>query len=166
MKEVVCRFGVPLHICSDQGHNFESAVFTEMCQMLGMYKTRTTAYHTQSDGMVERFNRTLEDQLATFVDYHQRDGDEHILYLMLAYRSAIKESTGCTPAKVIFWRDLWLPVDLLSGRPEEEVLSSAVDYTGDICEKLKWVHHSARNPLKMASDRTKQRYDLLQSRSS
>ena len=122
--------------------------------------------HTQSDGMVERFNRTLEDQLATFVDYHQRDGDEHIPYLILAYRSAIQESMGCTPAKVIFWRDLWLPVDLLSGRPEEEVLSSAVDYPGDICEKLKCVHHSARNHLKMASDRTKQRYDLLQSRSS
>ena len=153
VKEVVCRFGVPLLIHSDQSRNFESAVFTEMCQMLGMHKTRTTAYHPQSDGMVERFNRTLEDQLAKFVDYHQRDWDEHIPYLMLAYRSAIHESTGCTPAKVIFGRDLRLPVDLLLGRPEEEVLSLAVDYTGDLCEKLKWVHHYARNHLKLASDR-------------
>ena len=141
VKEVVCRFGVPLLIHSDQGRNFESAVFTEMCQMLGMHKTRTTAYHPQSDGMIERFNRTLEDQLAKFVDYHQRDWDEHIPYLVLAYRSAIHESTGCTPAKVIFGRDLRLPVDLLLGRPEEEVLSLAVDYTGDLCEKLKRVHH-------------------------
>ena len=100
VKEVVCRFGVPLLIHSDQDRNFESAVFTEMCQMLGMYKTRTTPYHPQSDGMVERFNRTLEEQLAKFVDYHQRDWDEHIPYLMLAYRSAIHESTGCTPAKL------------------------------------------------------------------
>ena len=75
VKEVVCRFGVPLLIHSDQGRNFESAVLTEMCQMLGMHKTRTTAYHPQSDGMVERFNGTLEDQLAKFVDYHQRDGN-------------------------------------------------------------------------------------------
>ena len=104
--------------------------------------------------MVERFNRTLEDQLAKFVDYHQRDWDEHIPYLMLAYRSAIHESTGCTPAKVIFGRDLWLPIDLHLGRPEEEVLSSAVDYTGDLCEKLKRVHHYARNHLKLASDKT------------
>ena len=50
VKEVVCRFGVPLLIHSDQGRNFESAVFTEMCQMLGMHKTRTTAYHPQSEG--------------------------------------------------------------------------------------------------------------------
>lgn len=59
VKEVVCRFGVPLIIHSDQGRNFESAVFTEVCELLGMQKTRTTAYHPQSDGMVERFNRTL-----------------------------------------------------------------------------------------------------------
>ena len=116
--------------------------------------------------MVERFNRILEDQLARFVDYHQRDWDEHIPYLMLAYRSAIHESTGCTPANVIFGRDLRLPVDLLLSRPEEEVLSSAVDYTGDLCEKLKRVHHYARNHLKLASDRMKQRYDLFQSGSS
>lgn len=40
MKEVVCRFGVPLLIHSDQGSNFESAVFTEMCQILGMHKIK------------------------------------------------------------------------------------------------------------------------------
>ena len=57
--------------------------------MLGMHETRTTAYYPQSDGMVERFNKTFEDQLAKFVDYNQRDWDEHIPYLMLAYRSAI-----------------------------------------------------------------------------
>ena len=48
---------------SDQGRNFESALFTEMGQLLGMKKTRTTAYHPKSDGMVERLNRTLADQL-------------------------------------------------------------------------------------------------------
>ena len=163
VKVVVCRFGVPLLIHSHQGRNFESAVFTEMCQLLGIQKTRTTAHHPQSDGMVERFNRTIEDQLAKFVDYHhQRDWDEHILYLMLAYRSVIHESTGCTPAKVMFGRDLRLPVDLLLGHPEEDVLSSGVDYTRELCEKLELVHRYASNHLKMASDRMKQRYDLLQ----
>ena len=78
VKEVACRFGAPVLIQYDQGRNSYSALFTEMCQLLGMKKTRTTAYHPQSDDMVERLNPTLEDQLAKFVDYHQKDWDKHI----------------------------------------------------------------------------------------
>jgi len=54
VREVVCRFGVPVLIHSDQGRNFESVLFAEMCRLLGIKKTRTTPYHPQSDGMVER----------------------------------------------------------------------------------------------------------------
>ena len=61
VNNFVYRFGVPLIIHSDQGRNFESQVFTEMCRLLGVKKTRTTPLHPQSDGMVERFNRTIED---------------------------------------------------------------------------------------------------------
>lgn len=100
VKEVVCRFGAPVLIHSDHGRN----LFTEMCQLLEMKKTRTTAYHSESDGMVERLNQTLEDQLAKFVDYHQKDWDEHIPYLMMAYRSAVHEFTCCTPAKNDVWK--------------------------------------------------------------
>ena len=61
VKEFVARFGVSLMIHSDQGQNFESTVFSEMCGLLGITKTRTTPLHPQSDGMVERFNRTLSN---------------------------------------------------------------------------------------------------------
>ena len=68
VKEVLRWFGVPLSLHLDQGRNFESAVFSEMCSLLG---TRTTPLHPQSDGMVERINRTLEAQLSRFVSDHQ-----------------------------------------------------------------------------------------------
>ena len=71
VNNFVCRFRVPLIIHLDQGRNFESQVFTEMCRLLGVKKTRTTPLHPQSDGMVERFNRTIEDQLSKFVDENQ-----------------------------------------------------------------------------------------------
>ena len=155
VKEVICRFGVPLLIHSDQGHNFESAVFTEMCQMLGMHKTRKPQRITHNQ-KVERFNRTLEAQLAKFVDYHQRDWDEHIPYLMLAYRSAIHEYTGCTSAKVIFGKYLRLTVDLLLalGPTRGRGLELGSNDTGNLCEKLKRVHHYARNHLKLAFNST------------
>ena len=72
VREFICRFGVPLLIHSDQGRNFESELFAEMCRLLGIKKTRTTPYHSQSDGMVECFNRTLEAQLSKFADHNQK----------------------------------------------------------------------------------------------
>ena len=57
----VCRYGLPIELHSDQGRNFESVVFKEMSELYGIKTTCTIPLHPQSDGMVERFNRTLEE---------------------------------------------------------------------------------------------------------
>ena len=59
VNEFICRFGVPEQLHSDQGRNFESKVIKNVCDLLQIRKTRTSPYHPQSDGLVERFNRTL-----------------------------------------------------------------------------------------------------------
>ena len=53
VEEWICRYGAPNSIHSDQGKNFESHLFSEICHLLGIHKTRTTPYHPQSDGLVE-----------------------------------------------------------------------------------------------------------------
>ena len=58
VEQLLLRFGVPDQIHSDQGRQFESKLFAEMFDLLHVDKTRTTPYHPQSDGMVERFNKT------------------------------------------------------------------------------------------------------------
>ena len=65
-NQVVCRFGMPSVIHSDQGREFENKIMQELCLLDGSHKTRTTPYHPESDGMVERFNRTLLMMLAMF----------------------------------------------------------------------------------------------------
>jgi len=99
-----------------------------MCRLLGIKKTRTTPYHPQSDGMVERFNRALEAQLSKFADHNQKDWDLHIPFLLMAYRSAIHDTTGCSPVKLMMGRELKLPIDLIFGRPEEEPPQTVTDY--------------------------------------
>lgn len=64
-----CRFGVPNELHSDQGQNFEPQVFAEVCRRLGVKKTWTTLLHPQSDGLAERFNRTLATQLAILMSH-------------------------------------------------------------------------------------------------
>jgi hypothetical protein len=61
---IFCRFGVPLELHSDQGKNFESTVFQEICRILDITKTRIMPGYPQSDGMVERMNRTLLNGLS------------------------------------------------------------------------------------------------------
>ena len=74
MNEVTARFGIPERIHSDQGKQFESNLFKELCEMLQIDKTRMTAYHPQSDCVVERFNRTLVYMIGTFVNDHHSVG--------------------------------------------------------------------------------------------
>ena len=162
VKEFIFRFGVPMQMHSDQGRNFESAVFSGVCNLLGINKTRTTALHPESDGMVERFNRTLErfnrtleNQLAIFVEHHQKDWDDHVPLLMMSYQSAVHESTKQTPAKLMFGREVNLPLDLLFGRPPNKKVKSLDDYVEMLEKRLENVYEFARIRTRVASDRMK-----------
>ena len=158
VNEVFCRFGVPLEMHSDQGRNFESQVFQEVCKILGIHKTRTTPYHPQSDGMVERFNQTLERHLAKVVDSHQCNWDEYIPLFLMSYRAAIHETTTVTPAYANFGRELRLPADLLSGCPPDTP-KSVTEYVEELRNRMVDVYEEIRDAGIKASERMKTRYD-------
>lgn len=97
IEQFVSRFGVPLQLHSDQGREFESGLIEELCKLLQINKTRTTPYNPKSDGLVERFNRTVQQMLTVLVSDARDDWDEHLPYVMMAYRASVQESTKCTP---------------------------------------------------------------------
>ena len=92
VDEVVCRYGVPVCLHNDQGANLNSQVILSLCRRLGIDHTRTTAYHPQGNGQVERFNRTLESMLSKMVNENQKDWDVHLSKALFAYRTAIHDN--------------------------------------------------------------------------
>ena len=98
-------FGQPDILHSDQGRNFESTVLAQALEAFGVKKSRTTAYHPQGDGMVERFNRSLLQLLRTYVD-HQDDWERYLPLVLYAYRTSLHSSTGCSPFSLMYGRDL------------------------------------------------------------
>ena len=117
VDEIICRYGVPKSIHSDQGANFCSEVIQAVCKLLKIDKTRTSAYHPMGNGQVERFNRTVEAMLSKVVKDNQRDWDCHLQKALFAYRTAF------TPYHLNFGRSPNLPVDILLGRVSEDFAS-------------------------------------------
>lgn len=110
LTQFICRFGVPLVIHTDQGREFESQLFQHLCRVLGAGKTRTTPYHPQSDGMVERQNRTIQQLLSLYVNEQRDDWSDHLDFVMMAYRSTVHQTTQCSPNLVMFGREVNLPL--------------------------------------------------------
>jgi hypothetical protein len=104
--------------------------------------------------MVERYVKTTEERLRKVVSDHQRDWDERLPIFLLSYRASTQETTGVTPASMVFGRDL-----KLGASPDKEM--STTDYTTELIESLDNIHHFAREHLKLSSDRMKARYDRL-----
>ena len=60
LDKIICKYGTPSKICSDQGVNFESELFKHLCEMLQITKLRSTGYHPETNGEVERANKTIK----------------------------------------------------------------------------------------------------------
>ena len=93
-EEMFLRFSPPEQLHSDQGRQFESKLVGEICKLLGIVKSRTTPYHPQGNGLVERFNHTLVDMLSTVSKDHPFLWENHIRAVCMAYNTSVQASTG------------------------------------------------------------------------
>ncbi|KAF8778512.1 Retrovirus-related Pol polyprotein like [Argiope bruennichi] len=101
---------------------------------------------------------TILNHLSIHVSMNQQDWDRKLPMFLLAYRSAVHETTGFTPSQMLFGRELRLPCDLLFGRPPD-VPSSPEEYVHELQERLESVHEFARNRIDIATEKMKTRYD-------
>jgi len=145
------RFGVPETITSDRGAQFTSAVWASLCRLLCIDHTQTTAYHPQSNGMVERFHRRLKDALRARMA--GADWAAHLPWVMLGVRSAWREGAECTPAEAVYGAQPVLPGQFLLSpeSPSPEFLEAFCDTLASR-QPLRTAHHSLPLPVELPED--------------
>ena len=104
--KMFARVGVPEEILTDQGTNFTSQLLTELYRLLRVHPIRTSAYHPQTDGLVEQFNQTLKTMLRKTANQEGKDWDKLVPYLLFAYREVPQASTGFSPFELLYGRDV------------------------------------------------------------
>ncbi|KMQ85815.1 gag-pol polyprotein [Lasius niger] len=106
LTDWIARFGTPARITTDQGRQFEAELFRRMTQLTGSKHIRTTAYHPQANGMVERFHR----QLKTAIKCHETEAWTQVLpIILLGIRAAWKDDLGSTSAEMVYGEPIRLP---------------------------------------------------------
>ena len=149
---------MPESLHTDQDRNFESALIKEICQLLGVRKTQTTPYHTQSDGLVERFNKTVLVMLSMAVQQDEDKWDLLLPYLLLAYCISVHETTGATPFSSMFGRDPRLPEDTMYGIPPE-TYDSPECYSQTLVGRMRSAYQLVQLKAKRRQNHQKEVYD-------
>ena len=158
VETVVCRFGAPSALHSDQGRNFQSRLFRKVTDLLEMSQTRTCAFNPKSDGLVERCNRTIEALLSAVVADDHSDWDDKLPYVMSAYRSSVHSTTGVTPNMMMLGRETAAPLSLLYPL-EEEVGEGSEGYVAKLQMQMARAHEHAREEIKTSVARQTRNYD-------
>ncbi|CAG4962128.1 unnamed protein product [Colias eurytheme] len=105
----ICRYGCPIKLTSDQGRQFESSLFRELMNLLGINRIRTTSYHPQANGAVERWHRTLKAALMARLS--SKSWVQELPTVLLGLRAAYRSDSGVSAAQLTFGRTLRLPGD-------------------------------------------------------
>ncbi|CAF4077516.1 unnamed protein product [Adineta steineri] len=164
INEIFTRYGMPIFILSDNGPQFVSLLFDQLCKTLGIQQKFTANYHPQTN-LTERVNRTLKPMLAIFAHEHPHSWDKEVQKLALSIRTSINETTGETPAFMMFGRDLKLPMDLIIGEPTQGLPPTSTDsiqineYRKNLIHNLRSTYNFVREHSEVEKIMQKTKYD-------
>lgn len=161
LLQLFSRVGIPKEILTDCGTNFLSKLLQQVYQLLGVKGIKTTPYHPQTDGLVERYNQTLKNMLRKFVSHTGADWDRWLPYLLFAYREVPQASTGFSPFELLYGRQVRGPLDLLKDHWESSQVEgeNVVDYVVKMRERLEEMTALARDHMEAAQRNQKVWYD-------
>ncbi|MCP3667440.1 MAG: DDE-type integrase/transposase/recombinase [Gammaproteobacteria bacterium] len=158
IDQVLCRYGTPRMILTDQGKNYMSGLFKVVCEILSIGTVRTTAYHPETDGISERFGRTLQAALAQYVNDRGTDWDMWLQPMMLAIRLSVHRTIGDSPYYCLFGRQCRVPMDHDLNMPSR-LYYDHDDYKVELVFALRDAWAAASTTMKAAQARSKFDYD-------
>ncbi|XP_073721145.1 uncharacterized protein [Misgurnus anguillicaudatus] len=164
------RVGIPKEILTDRGTNFTSLLLQQVYQLLGIKGLKTTPYHPETDGLVERFNQTLVQMLRKFVNEVGNDWDQWLPYVLFAYREVPQSSTGFSPFQLMYGHEVKGPLSLIRELWEGDTMTrdkpNVIDYVLAMRQKLQRMTELATTHLSEAQKRQKTWYDRKTERRS
>lgn len=140
----IARFGVPTTITSDKGRQFESAVFTELATLIGTDHLTTTPYHPQSNGIIERWHRSLK---ASILCHEPAKWIFHLPSILLGLRVAFKPDINASPAELVYGTTLKIPGEFFTDSRPNDINGEAAQQFRNSMRKLRptnTAHHSTQ----------------------
>ncbi|XP_061898861.1 uncharacterized protein LOC133646933 isoform X2 [Entelurus aequoreus] len=159
--QVISRVGIPKEILTGQGTSFMSRTIKELYGLLGIKAIRTSVYHPQTDGLVERLNKTLKTMIRKFMHEEKQNWDKWLDPLMFAMREVPQASVGFAPFELLYGRRPHGVLDVIKESWEEGPSSSKneIQYVMDMRAKLHKVGHLSRENLLRAQERQRRTYN-------
>ena len=106
-------FGAPAYLVSDQGKAFTGHLISNLCELYGVQKLRTSPYHAQTNGQVERMNQTIIRMIGKLEQDKKARWSEHLPEMLAAYNGTCSAVTGYSPYFLLFGRKSRMPVGCL-----------------------------------------------------
>ena len=161
LVHIFSRVGIPEEILTDQGPNFMSQLLAEIYSFLRIRPIRTSPYHPQTDGLVERFNKTLKAMVRKMTITEGRSWDKLLPYVLFAYREVPQASTGFSPFELLYGREVRGPLDVLWESWEQPTSTdeNIVAYVLKMRDRLAEMSESVHENLSRAQQTQKQWYD-------
>ena len=156
-EKLICYFGSPVTLISDQGPHFMNLILEEFARIFKFNKFSTTAYHPQSNDGIERMHHTFNEYLKFYLK-ESTDKDSFLPLTQHTYNTTVHEGSGYTPHEIVFGLTARTPTSF----PPREHLLTYNEYMADAAQSLAQLRMLAAMNLTQSKYKSKFYYDQRQ----
>ena len=157
-EEIICRHGCPEIIMTDRGSHFDNKLMEELSSKFNIKHKKSSPYHPQTNGLVERFNKTLCESLAK-VSEKENQWDKHINEVLFAYRTSQHSVIRQTPFYLMYGREAILPIEVTETNKE---INEEDSLKNRICQVIKLQENQIKTIKSIEKQQEKPKNDSTQ----